>query len=134
MAVKKRMIVLAICSALRLCATEPPPKELLTYIQEAQKLGLAEQAIRQNALGAGWDNKLIDEAFSSIKSGPVKPSGKADLPEGYRISPGDVIQVSVFKEPDASVPGVMVRADGKVSLPLIKEVEIGGYTPSEAEK
>jgi polysaccharide export outer membrane protein len=44
-----------------------------------------------------------------------------------------VILVSVWKEPDATQE-VTVRSDGRVSLPLIKEVHVGGLTPAEAEK
>ncbi len=52
----------------------------------------------------------------------------------YRIGAGDVLQINVWKEPDASVPSVVVRADGKISLPLVKEVEVAGLTPDELEK
>jgi len=52
---------------------------------------------------------------------------------GYRIGAGDVLQIVVWKEPDASVPSVVVRADGKISVPLVKDVEVLGMTPAEAE-
>jgi len=57
----------------------------------------------------------------------------ASVPEGYRIGAGDVLQIVVWKEPDASVPSVVVRADGKISVPLVKEVQVLGMTPAEAE-
>jgi polysaccharide export outer membrane protein len=53
---------------------------------------------------------------------------------GYRIGAGDVLQIDVWKEPEASVPTVVVRPDGKLTLPLIKEVDALGLTPSELEK
>jgi polysaccharide export outer membrane protein len=127
-----RALLFALVVWISAFAAEPPPKELLAYITEAQKLGLADAAIRQNALGAGWDAKLIDEAFSALKE-PERQNG-AELPEGYRIGAGDVLQISVWKEPDASVPQIVVRADGKITLPLIKEVQVAGLTPPEAEK
>lgn len=111
---------------------EAPPKDLLSYIQSAKELGLAESAIRQNARAAGWEAKLIDEAFTASVSEPVSVSD-ASLPADYRIGTGDVILVSVWKEPDASQE-VTVRSDGKVTLPLIKEIAIAGLTPTEAEK
>ena len=40
----------------------------------------------------------------------------------------------MWKEPEVSVDGVVVRADGKIGLPLLKEVEVMGMTPLEAEK
>jgi polysaccharide export outer membrane protein len=50
----------------------------------------------------------------------------------YRIAREDVIEVSVWKEPDLSriLP---VRPDGKITLPLIGDVEAEGKTPAELE-
>ena len=56
------------------------------------------------------------------------------VPEDYVIGAGDVLQISVWKEPDASVPSVVVRPDGKVAMPLLREVEVMGMTPMQAEK
>ena len=56
------------------------------------------------------------------------------LPEDYHIGAGDVLQISVWKEPEASVPHAVVRPDGKIGLPLLKEVEVIGLTPAQAEK
>jgi polysaccharide export outer membrane protein len=53
---------------------------------------------------------------------------------GYRIGAGDSLQIDVWKEPEASVQSVVVRPDGKITLPLIKEIYVLGLTPSELEK
>jgi len=45
----------------------------------------------------------------------------------YRLGPDDVIQVFVWKEPELSTT-VVVRPDGKVSLPLIGELPVNGKT------
>jgi len=55
------------------------------------------------------------------------------VPDDYQIGAGDVLQISVWKEPDASVPTVVVRPDGKISMPLLKDVEVLGLTPLQAE-
>jgi polysaccharide export outer membrane protein len=52
----------------------------------------------------------------------------------YRIGAGDVLEISVWNEPQASVQGVVVRPDGKISLPLIKEVPVIGLTPLELQQ
>jgi len=52
----------------------------------------------------------------------------------YRIGAGDVLQIMVWKEPDASVPSVVVRPDGKIAMPLLKDVEVLGLTPTEVEQ
>ncbi|HLJ48625.1 MAG TPA: polysaccharide biosynthesis/export family protein [Bryobacteraceae bacterium] len=55
------------------------------------------------------------------------------LPVGYVIGPGDILQIDVRKEPDVSVPSVVVRPDGIISVPLIKDVNASGLTPHELE-
>jgi polysaccharide biosynthesis/export protein len=62
---------------------------------------------------------------------PPKDRG---VPEGYRIGAGDVLQISVWKEPDVSVPTAVVLPDGKITMPLIKDVDVVGLTPTEVEK
>lgn len=54
--------------------------------------------------------------------------------EDYRIGAGDVLQVTVWKEPDASVGAAIVRPDGKITIPLLKEVEVAGLTPQAVER
>lgn len=54
--------------------------------------------------------------------------------DDYRIGAGDVLQVTVWKEPDASVGAAIVRPDGKITVPLLKEVEVAGLTPRAAER
>ncbi len=56
------------------------------------------------------------------------------VPRDYKIGPGDVLEINVWKEPAASVRNVMVRPDGKISVPLIKEVDVVGLTPVQLEK
>jgi polysaccharide biosynthesis/export protein len=58
--------------------------------------------------------------------------GGAITPE-YQIGEGDLLQISVWGEPSASVPSVVVRPDGKISMPLLKDVPVAGLTPAEVE-
>ncbi len=51
----------------------------------------------------------------------------------YRIGVDDVVQVSVWKNEDLSVQ-VPVRPDGKISVPLIGDVRVGGETPTNVSK
>ena len=62
---------------------------------------------------------------------PADPS-QQPLP-AYQIGAGDVLRVSVWKEPEVSVDGIAVRSDGKISLPLIKEVSAVGLAPADLE-
>lgn len=51
----------------------------------------------------------------------------------YRIGAGDILQINVMKEPDASVAAAAVRSDGVISLPYLKDVQVAGLTPKELE-
>lgn len=59
---------------------------------------------------------------------PEQPS--AVDPNEYRIGPEDVIQVSIWKN-EAMSRTVPVRPDGKITLPLLNDVEAAGLTPME---
>jgi polysaccharide export outer membrane protein len=48
----------------------------------------------------------------------------------YVIGPQDIIDISVWKEPDLS-RSVPVRPDGKISLPLVNDVQASGLTPGQ---
>ena len=51
-------------------------------------------------------------------------------PPDYVIGPDDVLSVFVWRDKDLS-GDVLVRPDGKVTLPLINEVQAAGLTPDE---
>lgn len=47
----------------------------------------------------------------------------------YALVPGDVIQVKIFNQDQLTTKG-KIRADGKVSLPLVNDVPAAGLTPA----
>lgn len=60
----------------------------------------------------------------------VRPA-RGGAPAGeYRIGPEDLLQISVWKNEPMSRT-VPVRPDGKISLPLLNDVQAAGYTPME---
>jgi len=67
---------------------------------------------------------------------PAKPAaaGVAAKPAtddpNYMIGAQDVLDISVWKEPEVSRT-VPVRPDGKISLPLLNDVQAAGLTPSQ---
>lgn len=53
--------------------------------------------------------------------------------ESYRIGVDDIVQVSVWRNPELGIT-VPVRPDGKISVPLVGDVDAGGRTPDEVGK
>lgn len=71
-----------------------------------------------------------DKIFATNTQGTNKFTVAA--PEDYRISPSDVLEVSVFGVDDLTRT-VQVSSNGAISLPLIKMVPAAGKTASELE-
>ncbi|MCW8193270.1 sugar ABC transporter substrate-binding protein [Proteobacteria bacterium 005FR1] len=69
-------------------------------------------------------------APKSADSAPARTANPKLLVDEYRIGVDDLVQVTVWKNPDLSVT-VPVRPDGKISMPLAGEVDAGGKTPQE---
>jgi len=55
------------------------------------------------------------------------------LASDYVIGPGDVLQISVWQEPQFA-ERVVVRPDGKISMPLVPDIPLTGLTPHAAEE
>jgi polysaccharide export outer membrane protein len=68
------------------------------------------------AAPAGGDTRPIAQA----------PAGRDD----YRVGPGDKLRIEVYRDQQLS-QSVQVRPDGKITLPLIGDMEATGRTPLE---
>jgi polysaccharide biosynthesis/export protein len=55
------------------------------------------------------------------------------VPSTYKIGVGDVLHITVWEEPQLTETAV-VRPDGKVSMPLVTEVDVAGLTPEAAQQ
>jgi len=73
----------------------------------------------------GADKQPTGASSPSDRGDPVAVE-KAD----YLIGPEDMLDISVWKEPDFSRM-VPVRPDGKISLPLLSDVKAAGLTPTQ---
>jgi polysaccharide export outer membrane protein len=62
------------------------------------------------------------------------PSAAGELEDGstYRIGVEDELQISVWREPELSMP-VQVRPDGMITLPLINDFPVVGLTTKELQ-
>lgn len=81
----------------------------------------------------GWAIPLI--VLSALVFAPFSAAQEqADrLVEGYVVGPGDVLDISVWKD-EALNKRVTVLPDGRISFPLIGEITAGGKTVAELAK
>lgn len=90
-------------------AEEPQPKQQTDKVLAAQN-----------------QNKALT-AESNLDPAPVK---SATEDPNYSIGASDVLTVDVWKEPEITRT-VPVRSDGKISLPLLNDVQAAGLTPAQ---
>jgi polysaccharide export outer membrane protein len=88
----------------------------------------------QAALQGKKDGKEVPALSASRTNGAASDDAKlaaaATTDPAYIIGPEDVIDINVWKEPDMTRV-VPVRPDGKISLPLINDVQAAGSTPQQ---
>jgi polysaccharide biosynthesis/export protein len=64
-----------------------------------------------------------------VSGAPVVPRG-ADLPPDYVIGPDDILDIIYWRDKDMSAE-VAVRPDGRITLPLLNDVQASGLTPDQ---
>ena len=89
---------------------------------------LAVSAIPALAQDDASPKKPAQPAVPAMSSTDAKKPATAD--PNYVIGDQDVLDVSVWKEPEVSRV-VPVRPDGKISLPLLNDVQAAGLTPTQ---
>jgi polysaccharide biosynthesis/export protein len=58
------------------------------------------------------------------------PVTQAGAPSEYVLGAGDTLTVFVYQHPDLSASELPIRPDGRLSLPLVPDIEAAGQTPS----
>jgi polysaccharide export outer membrane protein len=69
---------------------------------------------------------------------PVAPAGATSpvvpptsLPTDYVIGVDDILSITFWRDADMTVDSVVVRPDGRISLPILNEVQAAGLTPEQ---
>ena len=77
-------------------------------------------------------NNIKNESAKVLSAAdiPSQPPRPATADPNYSIGPEDVLTIDVWKEPEISRT-VPVRRDGKISLPLLNDVQAAGLTPTQ---
>lgn len=89
------------------------------------------------ALCSAFAHSAVAQKVAMAQTAP-----RASTPEaGYTVKPGDILSISVWKEPDlqgpagaaGGPPGVLVRPDGTFSFPLAGQMDARGKTVQELQ-
>jgi polysaccharide export outer membrane protein len=88
--------------------------------------------------GTGQQANLSTAARNTPPDAPIPQVGKKEQappqadPNAYIIGEQDSLMITVWKEKEISGP-VVVRPDGKITVPLVGEVKAVGMTPIQLE-
>ncbi len=69
-----------------------------------------------------------------IMTNPVIAQEKKSNAPEYKIGIGDILEIVTWKEADFSREEIIVRLDGKISFPLLDDVQAAGRTPVQLKK
>ena len=89
-------------------------------------LALLLAAFPPSALGSARQAEQSNETTPTER---VAPKAATQDPN-YVIGPQDFLDISVWKEPELT-RAVPVRPDGKISIPLLSDVQAAGLTPTQ---
>jgi polysaccharide export outer membrane protein len=79
------------------------------------------------------DRGLPADAVAASPATPPAASGSKAHDNSFVIGNDDHLAINVWKEPDLT-RSIPVRSDGKISLPLVGEVQATGRTPLQLEE
>jgi polysaccharide export outer membrane protein len=84
---------------------------------------------------------LITFMMGTGQSGAAEKKSKSkqiwsarDSHKDYLIGAGDILEIVTWKEEDFTRAEVLVRFDGKISFPLLNDVQAEGLTPVELKR
>ncbi len=105
-----------------------PRKIQMNAGRGARGLAALVLALAMSGCATVEDLPVFDAYFEPPESAPVPPSPGAD--REYRIGVPDLLELTVWQHEDVSGP-LLVRRDGKVSVPLVGDVQAEGQTPTQ---
>src|SRR6185436_11652106 len=90
--------------------------------------------LRSMALLAGLCLGWVASAAPTVAAGDTAPGSQPESApindDTFRIGVEDVLAVSVWRDADLTRE-VPVRPDGRISMPLLQDIEAAGKTPKE---
>jgi polysaccharide export outer membrane protein len=128
-------LVLHFRVVLAVCAFTSVGPDLLSYVGPNFNVGpnfssarAAAAASQEPAAAPTQQQPPVATATAPITP-PAVPAG-VELPPGYVIGAEDVLTVVFWRDKEMSAD-VSVRPDGKVTLPLVNDIDAAGKTPDQ---
>lgn len=85
--------------------------------------------------GCVVEDQISPGMASSVPApGQGQEGYEAAIGESYLLRPADRLSITVFREPDLSVPELTISAEGRVSVPLVGPVQAAGMTTDAFEQ
>lgn len=100
------------------------PKLIVMAMFSLSLAGAAQEATPATSMGQTAAPPMVT---------PASPAGSIPGPSTGPLTPGDVIEFSVYGVPEMT-QRVRLNSAGSVYLPLLNEVQLGGLTPEESQK
>jgi polysaccharide biosynthesis/export protein len=107
------------------CGKHPIGSGILLIVLSCSLLG-------QTPVPAQANRGLPAATAAASPAEPPALSGNKPNDDSFVIGNEDLLAINVWKEPDLS-RSIQVRSDGKISLPLLGEVQAAGLTPLQLE-
>jgi len=116
----------------------------LAHAQEAQPLTPSQAEVTANTAAAASSvavTPAVEAATAPAAALPaprvapvVRSASAVDMSKEYLIGPEDVLDITVWKNCPDLCRTVPVRPDGKMSLPLVNDVQAAGLTPMDLRR
>lgn len=71
----------------------------------------------------------LPEVLAQVQGDAIKTAASLRSTKEYKIGSGDILDIMTWKEPELTRANVLVRIDGKISFPLVGDIQAAGLTP-----
>jgi polysaccharide export outer membrane protein len=80
-----------------------------------------------------YSDKPAQKEDKDHKIPEVAPVGAAVDTSTYKVGPADVLKINVWGEDKFTQPQIVVQQNGKITLPLVGDIQAGDTTPKDIE-
>lgn len=128
------LVLSAVCVASLAHAQEAPPGTPSAAEVTATTAAVATAAAATPAVEAATAPAAPAPSPAPRIAPVVRSANAVDMSKEYLIGPEDVLDITVWKNCPDLCRTVPVRPDGKMSLPLVNDVQAAGLTPMDLRR